>query len=169
VTTAPLVWVIALIIVSRFIEMAIGKINVRRLKAEGWREVGARHYPLFIVLHASLLAALALTTPLHRQPVWGLIAVLGLLQIARYWTIASLGPQWTTRVVTRDDAPLTAKGPYRALRHPVYAVVTVEVAVLPLAFGAWPVAVAWSGLNALLLRHRIAVEDAALTPRRALA
>jgi methyltransferase len=168
VITAPLVWVLALIVGSRLIELAIAELNTRRLRAQGWREVGAGHYPLFIALHASLLAAVALTTPLHRQPLWALVGVLALLQFARFWTIASLGRFWTTRILTRDDIPLRAEGPYRLLRHPAYAIVTIEVAVLPLAFGETAIALIWSALNALLLWRRIRLENAALAPRRAL-
>ena len=164
---SPLVWVLGLVIVSRLIEMAIAANNTRRLIARGWREVGARHYPLFIALHASLLAVLALTTPMHRQPSWTLLGVLVVLQIARAWTIASLGPLWTTRIITHDATPLTAKGPYRLLRHPAYVIVSIEVAVLPLAFANWPVAVIWSALNMLLLLHRSRLENATLAIRRA--
>jgi methyltransferase len=39
-----------------------------------------------------------------------------------------------------------------------------EIAVLPLAFGDWPVAIIWSVLIALLLRPRIGVEMTALAP-----
>ena len=59
------------------------------------------------------------------------------------------------------------RGPYRWLKHPNYLVVAGEIAVLPLAFGAWRVALVFSALNGLLLWHRIGVEDAALAPRRA--
>ena len=45
--------------------------------------------------------------------------------------------------------------------------VAAEIAVLPLAFGAWQIALLFSVLNALLLYHRIRVEEAALAPRRA--
>ena len=45
-------------------------------------------------------------------------------------------------------------------------IVTAEVAVLPLVFGAWELALAFSIANGLLLLHRIRVEDAALAPRR---
>ena len=76
--------------------------------------------------------------------------------------------QFNIRRMTRDDVPLRAKGPYRLLRHPTYAIVTVEVAVLPLAFGEWAIALIWSALNALLLWRRIRLENAALAPRRAL-
>ena len=163
---SPLVWVLGLVIVSRLIEMAIAANNTRHLIARGWREVGARHYPLFIALHASLLAVLALTTPMHRQPSWTLLGVLVVLQIARAWTIASLGPLWTTRIITHDAKPLTSKGPYRFLRHPAYVFVSIEVAVLPLAFANWPVAVIWSALNVLLLLHRSRLENATLAIRR---
>jgi methyltransferase len=164
----PLVWVLALIVASRLTELAIAEINTRRLKAKGWREVGGGHYLLFVGLHASLLAAIALATPLDREPVWGLIAVLALLQVLRFWIIASLGPLWTTRIITRDDAPLIARGPYRWLRNPAYWVAAIEVAILPIAFGDWAIALIWSSANALLLRHRIRLETEALAPRWAL-
>jgi methyltransferase len=165
--TSPLAWVLALIVVSRLAELTIAEVNTRRLRADGWREVGARHYPLFVVLHGSLLVAIAVATPLHRQPIWGLVGILAGLQAVRFWTIASLGGLWTTRIITRDGARLGASGPYRWMRHPAYAVAAIEVAVLPLAFGDWVIALAWSTANALLLRHRIAVENAALAPRQA--
>ena len=41
-----------------------------------------------------------------------------------------------------------------------------EIAVLPLAFGAWVVAAVFSALNAALLAWRIFMEDQALAPRR---
>jgi len=44
--------------------------------------------------------------------------------------------------------------------------VAAEIAVLPLAFGAWAVAVVFSALNAALLAWRISLEDQALAPRR---
>jgi methyltransferase len=53
------------------------------------------------------------------------------------------------------------------LRHPNYLVVAAEIAVLPLAFGAWEIALVFSILNGLLLAWRIAVEDGALAGRRA--
>lgn len=164
----PLAWILGLVVLSRLAELAIAARNAARLKAEGWREAGARHYPLFVLLHASLLAAVAVATPLRRPPVWPLVGVLALLQVLRFWTIASLGREWTTRVLARDDAPLTRRGPYRFMRHPAYMIAAVEVAVLPLAFRDWAIALAWTAMNAALLRHRIRVEDAALAVRRAL-
>jgi methyltransferase len=98
---------------------------------------------------------------------WPLLTLFTLLQAARLWVIASLGRYWTTRIISVPDAPLVGRGPYRWLRHPNYLVVAGEIAVLPLAFGAWRIALLFSALNGLLLWHRILLEDAALAPRRA--
>ncbi|MFN4163926.1 MAG: isoprenylcysteine carboxyl methyltransferase family protein [Ferrovibrio sp.] len=160
-----LYWVLAFVVLQRLAELAWASRNTRRLLARGGRETGARHYPLFVLLHASWLLAIALTVPADTVPNWPLLGLFALLQLGRVWVIATLGPYWTTRIITLDGAPLVRHGPFRFLRHPNYWVVAAEIAVLPLAFGAWPVAVVWSLLNAALLRHRIRVEETALQPR----
>ena len=83
-------------------------------------------------------------------------------------SLATLGRFWTTRIITLPDAPLVRRGPYRLLRHPNYLVVIGEIAVLPLAFGAWRTALVFSLLNLALLGWRRRVEEAALMPRRGL-
>jgi methyltransferase len=163
----PLAWILALVIAQRLGELVLASSNTRRLLARGAREVGAAHYPLFIALHASWLAAIAVVTPPHTQPYWWLIAAFAALQLVRVWVIATLGPYWTTRVITLDGAPIVRAGPFRFVRHPNYWVVCGEIALLPLAFHDFGVAIVWSILNALLLRHRIRVETAALAPRSA--
>jgi methyltransferase len=164
---SPLAWILALVVIQRLGELALARANTRRLLAQGAREVGRGHYPLFILLHASWLIAIAAATPLATQPIWPLVGVFFILQLVRVWVIATLGRYWTTRIITIDGAPLVRGGPFRFVRHPNYWVVTGEIAVLPLAFGAWEIALIWSILNALLLRHRIAMEGAALEPREA--
>jgi methyltransferase len=159
-------WLLGLVAIQRLLELAWARRNTRRLLAEGAREVGAAHYPLFLVLHASWLAAIAVTVPWTRTPNVVLVALFLLLQAMRVWVVVSLGRYWTTRILTRDDAPLVRRGPYRWIRHPNYLVVAGEIAVLPAAFGAWAVAGIWSVLNALLLFHRIRIENAALASRR---
>jgi methyltransferase len=165
VSLPPLVWILCLVVVQRLGELVIARRNTQRLLARGGREVGAAHYPLFILLHGSWLVGIAATVPVDRQPSWPLIAVYAVLQLCRVWVIATLGPYWTTRIITVDDAPLVTRGPFRFVRHPNYWVVCAEIAVLPLAFRDWPVALIWSVLNALLLRHRIRVEGEALRAR----
>ena len=164
---SPLVWILALVAAQRLVELMVAASNTRRLLARGAREVGRAHYPLFVLLHASWLVAIVLTTPLDRQPYWWLIGVFIVLQLLRVWVVATLGPYWTTRIITLDAAPIVRGGPFRFVRHPNYWVVVGEIAVLPLAFGNWPVALIWTLLNALLLRHRIRVEMGALSNREA--
>lgn len=162
----PLVWILGLVAVQRLAELALSARNTRRLLQRGGREVGRAHYPLFVWLHASWLAAIAVTTPVDITPRWGLVAVFFILQMLRVWIIVTLGPFWTTRVITLDGAPLIRSGPFRFVRHPNYWVVAGEIAVLPLAFGDWRIALVWSVLNGLLLRHRIGIEARVLDERR---
>ncbi|HYG86535.1 MAG TPA: isoprenylcysteine carboxylmethyltransferase family protein [Azospirillum sp.] len=158
--------IVLLVAVQRLVELAVARRNTRRLLAEGAREEGAAHYPLFVLLHAGWLVALfALTPPDAAVNPW-LLVLFVLLQAGRVWVIASLGRYWTTRVVTLPGAPLVRRGPYRWVRHPNYLVVAGELAVLPLAFGQAELAVLFTLLNVPLTLHRIRVEEAALTPRR---
>jgi len=157
--------VLALVVAQRLAELVWSARNTRRLLARGAREIGARHYPLFVLLHGSWLAAMALTVAPDTPPHWSLLGVFILLQLLRIWVVATLGPYWTTRIITLENVPLVRRGPFRFLRHPNYAVVVGEIAVLPLAFGAWGVAALWTLLNALLLQHRIRIENAALADR----
>jgi methyltransferase len=160
-------WLVLLVSLQRLAEVAWSRRNEQRLLAAGGIEVGAAHYPLFFVLHGSWLAALWLLVPANAPVIWPLLVLFALLQAARLWVITSLGRYWTTRIITVPGAPLVRRGPYRWLKHPNYFVVAGEIAVLPLAFGAWEIALLFSTLNALLLWHRIRVEEQALAPRRA--
>lgn len=159
-------WLIAAVALQRLAELAYARRNEARLRIAGAVETGAGHYPLIVGLHAAWLAALWLATDDGSPLLWPFLAAYGLLQLARLWTIWSLGRFWTTRVLTLSGAPTIATGPYRFLRHPNYAVVAGEIALLPLAFGAWQVALGFSLANAALLWWRIRIEDAALAPRR---
>jgi methyltransferase len=87
----------------------------------------------------------------------------------RLWVLLSLGPYWTTRIISLPKAPLVRKGPYRFVRHPNYWIVVGEIALLPLVFGETVVATLFSLLNAALLFWRIRVENAALAARKAAA
>lgn len=165
-----ILWIVlGLVAAQRLAELAYAQRNTRNLLARGAVEIGRGHYPLFILLHGSWLIAIAVLVPAAAAPSWPLLVLFALLQAGRVWVIATLGPYWTTRIITLPSAPLVARGPFRFVRHPNYWVVTGEIAVLPLAFGAWRLALAFSVLNALLLAWRIRVENAALAGRRGLA
>ncbi len=158
--------ILGLVVAQRLWELWLADRNTKRLLAAGAVEVGAKHYPLFIALHAAWLAALAIFTPWTAvpNPVW--FALYILLQVGRAWVISSLGPYWTTRIITVLGAPLVRTGPYRFVRHPNYIVASLEIAVLPLMFGQWAIALVFSVLNAALVTYRIRIEDRALGARR---
>lgn len=83
----------------------------------------------------------------------------------RIWVIATLGPFWTTRIISLSGAPLVRDGPYRFIRHPNYWIASLEIAVLPLAFGQIGIALVFSLLNALLIAYRARIENAARAAR----
>ncbi|HEX3944688.1 MAG TPA: isoprenylcysteine carboxylmethyltransferase family protein [Rhizomicrobium sp.] len=160
--------ILTLVIAQRVAELALAQRNTRALLAKGAVEIGRRHYPLFVLLHAAWLLSIALTLPkpivIHWIPLCGYIA----LEILRAWTMLALGHYWTTRIISLADAPLVQRGPYRFVRHPNYIIVIGEIALLPLVFGEVWVAAIFSLLNATLLFWRVREEESALGPRRAL-
>jgi methyltransferase len=159
------VLILALVTLQRIGELWLSNRNTRRLLGRGAREVGAGHYPLIVAVHALWLITLWWLAP--TRPVDGFwLALYVLLQLARIWVLASLGERWTTRIIVPPDAPLVRRGPYRFVNHPNYVVVTGEIAVLPLAFGLWPVALLFTLLNAAVLATRIREENRALSSLR---
>jgi methyltransferase len=159
-------WIVIAVAVQRLAELAYARRNETRLRAAGAVEAGAAHYPLIVLLHAAWLLTLFIAAPADDAISWPLLAIYAVLQFGRLWVIATLGRFWTTRILTLPGAPLMTAGPYRLCRHPNYAVVAAEIAVLPLAFGALQAAVLFSLANGLLLWWRIRVEDQALRGRR---
>ena len=158
--------ILALVVLQRLIELVYAARNTRALLARGAVEVGRSHYPFIVALHAAWLAAIVIMLPAHASIDWLALALFILLQLARVWVIVTLGPYWTTRIITLDGVPLVRKGPYRFVRHPNYLVVAGEIAVLPLVFGELSVCLIFTALNAAMLAWRIREENAALTTRR---
>jgi methyltransferase len=160
--------IIALVVLQRLAELPYAARNTAALKRRGGIEVGRAHYPLLVLLHTAWLATIVLALPLDAHVNWIALSVFIVLQGFRVWIIASLGPYWTTRIITLPDAPLVRRGPYRYVRHPNYMLVAAEIAVFPLVFGEVTVAIVFSVLNGLVLAWRIRQEDKALAVRRAL-
>lgn len=156
------VWIVLLVAAQRLLELRLSRRHEARLVAAGAVEFGAAHYPLFVLLHGGWLAALLFAVPWERPGHPWLLGAFFALQPLRCWCIRSLGGRWTTRVLVLPGAPPVRHGPYRWLRHPNYVVVTLELALLPLAYGMAAVALLAGLANALLLRHRVAVEERAL-------
>jgi methyltransferase len=158
--------VLALVALQRMLELLYSTRNTRRLLARGGIETGAVQYPFIVALHAAWLASMAIFIPPSTNPNWWLLGMYAALQPLRLWTIATLGEYWTTRIITVPGAPLVRNGPFRFVRHPNYAIVCAEIALLPLAFGSVEIAIVFSILNASLLSWRIRVEERTLVSRR---
>ena len=159
---AVAVLVLTLVTLQRLSEMVVARRNTARLLAEGGREVGAGHYPLIVALHAAWLAGLWFLA-YDTIPALPWLGLYLLLQFGRAWVLWTLGRRWTTRIVVAPGERLVAAGPFRLYPHPNYAVVVLEIAVLPLVFGLWGYALLFSVLNALLLLVRVSAEAQALT------
>jgi methyltransferase len=157
--------ILAYVVAQRLGELVYANANTRRLLAEGGREHGAGHYPLFILLHGGWLIAIALFAKPSAHPSVILLAAFFLSQILRFWTLASIGRWWTTRIISAPHFPRVKRGPYKFLPHPNYTVVVIEIALLPLLFGAPWVAGVFSVLNAALLWWRIRIEESVLEER----
>ncbi len=161
-------WTLGLVLLQRIVELVWARRNTARLRELGGVETDAEGYRYFVLLHAGWLVSLAFFVPAATPPVWPLLGFFALLQLGRLWVISSLGHYWTTRIVTLPDAPLVQAGPFRWFRHPNYLLVIAEIAVLPLAFGAVPIAVSFSAVNLMLILRRIRIEESVLAPRRGL-
>ena len=156
-------WVVGFLIVQRLVEVAISNRNYRELMAQGGIEYGAGwHYRQMVTIHVCwLLAVLAVVDP--ESPISApLLAMFVALQVARVWVMVTLGHLWTARVVVLPGGSRIHTGPYRFGRHPVYCVVAVELAVVPLMFGAWKLAAVAIAVKLLWLRMRIRIENQAI-------
>ena len=158
--------VISIVIIQRLTELVIAKNNEKRMIAEGAYEVGARHYPMIVLLHTaffvSLLAEVLIRKP-ALSPIWGvLLAIFLLTQVLRFWCLTSLGKYWNTKIIILPGADVVMKGPYKFIRHPNYVIVATEILVLPLLFGAYFTAILFTLLNAWMMSVRIPQEEKAL-------
>lgn len=159
---------LALVALERGVELWLSARNARRALARGAVESGRGHYPAMVAVHGLFLvacAAEALAFP-EPPPPLALAAAAGVVtaQALRWWAVSALGDRWNTRILVVPGEPPVTRGPYRWLRHPNYLAVVLEIACLPLAFGSWRTALAFSILNALLLMARIPAEERALGP-----
>ena len=157
----PAIAILAFVTLQRLSELRIAKQNTARLLAAGAVEHAPGHYPLIVAVHTLWLATLFWLAP--GQPIsWPFLALFVLLQLGRVWVLRTLGPRWTTRIIVLPGAPLVTGGPFRFVSHPNYLVVIGEIAVLPLVFGLWEVALVFSILNGMVLTIRIRAENKAL-------
>lgn len=154
-------WILLVVTAERLAELWWSRRNTARLLEQGAREHGRRHYPLIVGVHVLWLAALWWLAPGRGvDGFW--LALFVLLQLARVWVLATLGPRWTTRIIVLPGTALIRTGPYRFINHPNYWVVAGEIVTLPLVFGLWEVALIFTFLNGAALAIRVRAENRAL-------
>lgn len=166
-TTGPtaVTWLLIYIVVQRLGELVHASRNTRRLLREGGREHGADHYQYFIFLHSAWIAVIALLVDPQHGIHPAMLMLFVATQLLRLWTLASIGRWWTTRIISAPHFVRVRRGPYRFVSHPNYLVVVLEIAIVPLMLGLPWVALLFSILNLILLRHRIGVENRVLGER----
>jgi methyltransferase len=155
-----------IVLAQRGLEELHSARNTRRLLADGAHEAGHAYYPVVAVAHLAWIASIFFLIPPDTAVTWPVAAVYILLQPVRYWIIGTLGRYWTHRIITLDAAPVVARGPYRFIRHPNYAVTIAETLVLPLAFGAVALAVIMTAIWTAVVGYKIVLEDRAIAERR---
>ena len=158
---------VALVALERIAEMIVSRHNATWSFERGGVETGRRHFPVMVALHAAFLVGMLVEAWWRRPDVpgalaWTMLAVVVVCQAGRWWCIHALGRHWNTRVIVVPGTPPVARGPYRLMPHPNYAIVVVEGVALPLVHAAWVSALVFGVLNAALLTVRIRVEADAL-------
>lgn len=159
---------IAALVVERLLELRRSRRNAVWALSRGGVEYGRGHLGYMKLLHTGLFVFSLVEVWLGGARFvpalgWPMLAVLVLGQVLRRWAMAALGPRWNVRVIVVPGLPAVSSGPFRFVRHPNYLAVVLEGLAIPLVHSAWVTAVAFSLLNAWLLRVRIRCEERALS------
>ena len=158
--------IVTLVILQRLTEFVIAKRNEKWMIAQGAYEVGNSHYPYMVTMHISFFLFLIVEVVTNHNGISHLFPLFFILFVAvqalRIWCIRSLGPFWNTKILILPHAQVVRKGPYEIMRHPNYAVVCLEILLLPLMFQAYFTAFCFTLLNITMLSVRIPIEEKAL-------
>lgn len=155
---------ISFVVLLRIGELIISKRNEKWLLKKGAVEYGSKHYPFIVALHVLFFLSLIFeyTAQQHHSFSLSLIIFYFLLLTFKIMIIASLGKFWNTRIYHIPNMPLIKRGPYKYFKHPNYAVVIAEIAVIPMIFHLYTTAIVFTLLNLIVLFVRIKEENKAL-------
>jgi methyltransferase len=159
--------ILAALVAERIFELWLSNRNARLAFARGGIELGRGQYRIIVAFHTLFIAACAMGAMRYAPAFPSALSIAALAgeiaaQALRYWSIATLGQNWNTRVIVIPDMEPVTSGPYRYVRHPNYVAVVIEIACVPLIRGLVTIAVVFSIGNALLLALRIPLEERAL-------
>jgi methyltransferase len=138
----------------------------RRLRAAGAVEPPGDVYTWLRAAYVGGFLAMAVEG-WGRGAAWGrtwLIGLAGLVlaKALKYAAMAALGERWSFRILVLPGRPLVTSGPYRWLDHPNYVAVAGEMVAAACLFAAPAAGLLATAAVIVLLRRRIAVENAAL-------
>ena len=154
---------------QRFIELLYSERNERIIhrREPDAPQAGRSVWPWIAVVNLALFTLPAVERwrrgrpPPRLMAAFGWATALGAVAL-RLSVLTTLREAWNVRAVVPSDLHVIDRGPYRWIRHPNYVALGLEFLGLPLIGGAYGSAIALSTANALLLRRRIAEEDALL-------
>lgn len=145
-------------------ELLLSERNAKWLLKRGAVEYGSIHYPFIVALHVSFFISLILEYAGQQHHSFNLLLLVFycLLLLFKIWIIASLGRFWNTRIYRISGLDLIKTGPYKYFKHPNYAVVIAEIAVIPLIFHLYITAIVFTLLNMTVLFVRVKEENKVL-------
>jgi methyltransferase len=158
---------VAAVGVQRLFELQLSRRNEQRMLLRGGREHAPETYRYIVALHSVWFAAMLLEVFLGRRKFrpWLAASALGVFalgQALRLTAIRTLGPRWSTRIMTVPHDARVHQGIYHYIRHPNYLGVELEILSAPLVHSAYLTSAVFGAANLLLLRDRIRREEQAL-------
>ncbi|RPF55811.1 isoprenylcysteine carboxyl methyltransferase family protein [Aquisalibacillus elongatus] len=153
-------------ILLRLVEVMVAKSNEKFQKQRGAIEVNDPYYKAIVMTHS--LFFIVLLTESYIVHEWQrdisivVFTLLVMVQVLRFWTLASLGRFWNTKVIVLPSANLVVKGPYKWMKHPNYVIVGLEFILIPILFYSYVTATVFLSLHLWLMTKRIPLENQAL-------
>lgn len=160
--------VIAVVILQRIIELVISKRNEKWLLSQGAVQYGAEHYKYIVLMHTCFFLFLIQEYIFGNESKnlnilnYSFLVFFMILQIGRLWVLTSLGKYWNTKIYRIKKRSLVKTGPYKFIKHPNYAIVVMEIFVLPMIFNLYYTAIIFTIWNGIMLTIRIKEENKAL-------
>ena len=92
---------ISLLVIQRLSELSIAKKNEQWVRAQGAIEYGREHYPYIVALHTLFFVSMIAEYIWRGGPlvIWLAFVLVVLLMAFKYWTLASLGKYWNTKIL----------------------------------------------------------------------
>lgn len=83
--------------------------------------------------------------------------------VLAWWAVRELGKQWRYQAAISEGHELITTGPYRVVRHPIYASMLMMLLATVLAWTWWPMALMAIGLYVIGTEIRVRAEEKLLT------